>query len=66
MTGWYNVKNLVSKLNVLFWLLSKGVKALKDDDTLAKLGIKDGGVLYFKDLGTQIGWSTVAIFDSGS
>ena len=46
--------------------ISKGVKALKDDDTLAKLGIKDGGVLYFKDLGPQIGWSTVAIFDSGS
>jgi len=34
-------------------------KGLKDDATLESLGVKDGGVLYFKDLGPQIGWSTV-------
>ncbi|XP_065193029.1 probable very-long-chain enoyl-CoA reductase art-1 [Sycon ciliatum] len=32
---------------------------LKDDDTLAQHNIRDGSSLYFKDLGPQIGWSTV-------
>ena len=36
-------------------------KGVKDEDTLQSLGIKDGGVLYFKDLGIQLGWSTVSI-----
>ena len=34
-------------------------KALKDEDTLQLLGVEDGGKLYFKDLGPQIGWKTV-------
>lgn len=34
-------------------------KTLKDDDTLASLGLKTGGKLYVKDLGPQIGWVTV-------
>lgn len=37
-----------------------GVKALKDEETLEKIGIKDDGVLYFKDLGPQLGWTTVS------
>lgn len=39
-------------------LEAKG-KSLKDDDTLTGLGLKNGGKLYLKDLGPQIGWSTV-------
>jgi very-long-chain enoyl-CoA reductase len=34
-------------------------KTLKDEDTLQSLDIKNGGKLYVKDLGPQIGWSTV-------
>jgi len=34
-------------------------KPLKDADTLDSLGIKTGALLYFKDRGLQIGWSTV-------
>lgn len=36
-------------------------KALKDEDTLDSVGIKNGGRLYLKDLGPQLGWSTVFI-----
>ena len=46
---------LVRVLNVLFvlffYFLSKGGKSLKDEDKLASFDIKDGGRLYFKDLG---------------
>lgn len=38
-------------------------KTLKDDDTLEALNIRDGGKLYMKDLGPQIGWKTVSEFD---
>ncbi len=34
-------------------------KALKDDVTLESIRVGDGGILYFKDLGPQIGWTTV-------
>lgn len=34
-------------------------KALNDSDTLGTLGIQSGGKLFLKDLGPQIGWSTV-------
>jgi len=34
-------------------------KALKDEDTLASTGFKSGEKLYLKDLGPQMGWSTV-------
>jgi very-long-chain enoyl-CoA reductase len=38
----------------------RGAKGLKDEDTLNSVGLKGSeGVLYFKDLGTQIGWTTV-------
>lgn len=36
-------------------------KAIADDATLASVGLTSGGKLYFKDLGPQIGWSTVFI-----
>lgn len=39
-------------------LEAKG-KTLKDDDTLQSLGVKNNGKLYLKDLGPQIGWTTV-------
>uniref|UniRef100_A0A0K2TWN1 very-long-chain enoyl-CoA reductase n=1 Tax=Lepeophtheirus salmonis TaxID=72036 RepID=A0A0K2TWN1_LEPSM len=34
-------------------------KFLKDDEILSNLGINDGSMLYFKDRGLQIGWTTV-------
>lgn len=34
-------------------------KALKDTDTLESLGLRNGSKLYIKDLGPQIGWTTV-------
>ena len=49
---------LVHVLNVLFvlffYFLSKGGKSLKDEDKLASFDIKDGGRLYFKDLGKNV------------
>lgn len=36
---------------IIFYFLSKGGKSLKDEDKLASFDIKDGGRLYFKDLG---------------
>ena len=45
--------------NHWYILVCSGVKALKDEATLDKIGVVDGGVLYFKDLGTQIGWTKV-------
>ena len=36
---------------IIFHFLSKEGKSLKDEDKLASLDIKDGGRLYFKDLG---------------
>ena len=34
-----------------------------DKTTLGSLGVKDGSVVYFKDLGTQIGYSTVFFWE---
>jgi len=34
-------------------------KGLKDEQTLKDLGLNSGAMLYFKDRGLQIGWSTV-------
>jgi len=34
-------------------------KCLKDDVTLEELGLNNGALLYFKDRGRQIGWTTV-------
>lgn len=38
-------------------------KILKDSDTVELLGLRNGGKLYVKDLGPQIGWSTGEFFD---
>ena len=38
-------------------------KNLKDNDSLAALGFKTSAKLYFKDLGPQIGYTTVSAFD---
>lgn len=38
-------------------------KTLKDEDTLEALGLRDGGKVYVKDLGPQIGWKTVSNID---
>jgi len=34
-------------------------KGLKDEETLSSLGLNTGALLYFKDRGRQIGWTTV-------
>ena len=34
-------------------------KGLKDEETLATLGVNNGALLYFKDRGRQIGWTPV-------
>ena len=38
-----------------------GGKSLKDDESLASLGLSKGGKLYFRDLGPQVGWTTVSL-----
>lgn len=35
-------------------------RSLKDEDTIEGLSLRDGGKLYVKDLGPQIGWKTVS------
>jgi very-long-chain enoyl-CoA reductase len=35
---------------------------LKDTQKLSELNVDKTGKIYFKDLGPQIGWSTVKIF----
>ena len=40
-------------------LVSEG-KSLKDESTLESLELGNNGKLYFKDLGPQVGWSTVS------
>jgi hypothetical protein len=37
-------------------------KTLKDSDTVESLNLRNGGKLYVKDLGPQIGWSTGKVF----
>ena len=36
-----------------------GGGTLKDNQTMKEIGFGDGGRIFFKDLGIQIGWSTV-------
>lgn len=38
-------------------------RAVKEEDTLEGLNVKDGSKLYYKDLGPQIGWKTVYIIE---
>ncbi|XP_077278595.1 very-long-chain enoyl-CoA reductase [Temnothorax americanus] len=38
-------------------------KALSDSETIKSLSLKEGGKLYYKDLGPQIGWKTVFLLE---
>lgn len=38
-------------------------KTLSDDVKLSTLDLKQGKILYFKDLGPQIGWKTVFLWE---
>lgn len=58
--------------NIMLWigfvcssvvLFLSEAKSLKDDATLESLGVENGGALYFKDLGPQIGWKTVCLHE---
>lgn len=60
-----NLKAEIHKLNPKLYpdrvsvrLEAKG-KSLKDEDTLKSLNLINGSKVYVKDLGPQIGWSTV-------
>lgn len=52
------IKNTPHEDRISLKLDVKG-KSLKDSDILDTLGIRNGSKLYIKDLGPQIGWSTV-------
>lgn len=56
--GVYRLKKLLYPDRQAVRLEIKG-KTLKDSDSLESLGLKNGSKLYIKDLGPQIGWSTV-------
>ncbi|XKL67534.1 hypothetical protein PGB90_003025 [Kerria lacca] len=56
--GVYHLKKLLYPDRQSIRLEPRG-KTLKDSDTLKSLGLKNGSKLYVKDLGPQIGWSTV-------
>jgi len=60
-----DIKKSISKIKPALYpdrqsvrLEAKG-KTLKDSDNVKDLGLKNGSKLYIKDLGPQIGWSTV-------
>ena len=49
-------------IHCLFWIDINNwflILGLKDEDTLGKLEIVSGDKLFVKDLGPQIGWTTV-------
>ncbi|XP_055693549.1 probable very-long-chain enoyl-CoA reductase art-1 [Lutzomyia longipalpis] len=54
----YSAKKSLNVDRQAIRLAEKG-KSLRDSDTMASLGIRDGSKLYVKDLGPQIGWTTV-------
>ncbi|KAI1289953.1 putative very-long-chain enoyl-CoA reductase art-1 [Halotydeus destructor] len=63
------VKKLISKQRKALYpdrqslrLESKG-KALNDDQLLSSLDLRKGKILYLKDLGPQIGWKTVFLWE---
>lgn len=41
--------------------VNAGGKSLKDSESLASVGLSKGGKLYFRDLGPQVGWTTVSL-----
>uniref|UniRef100_A0A1L8DYD0 very-long-chain enoyl-CoA reductase n=1 Tax=Nyssomyia neivai TaxID=330878 RepID=A0A1L8DYD0_9DIPT len=54
----YSAKKSLSVDRQAIRLAEKG-KSLRDSDTMASLNIHDGSKLFVKDLGPQIGWTTV-------
>lgn len=46
--------------NYVVSFCSTEAKSLKDSETLASLGFTKKSKLYFKDLGPQVGWTTVS------
>ncbi|KAK7099819.1 very-long-chain enoyl-CoA reductase-like isoform X2 [Littorina saxatilis] len=61
----YDVKKAFAKEKRKYYPDRQGFKTdprgkmVKDGDTLESLGLKNGSRLYFKDLGPQVGWTTV-------
>ncbi|XP_050525217.1 probable very-long-chain enoyl-CoA reductase art-1 [Daktulosphaira vitifoliae] len=60
-----DIKKSVSKIKPALYPERQSIKleikgkSLKDSDNAKDLGLKNGSKLYIKDLGPQIGWSTV-------
>lgn len=46
-----------------FKIFFSGGKSLADDQQLKQLDLKHGRILYLKDLGPQIGWKTVFLWE---
>jgi len=63
------VKNAFSKIQPKFYpdrqklCLDKDSPGLGDEKSLDELGLKDGDSLVFKDLGPQVGWTTVFLVE---
>lgn len=51
----------VNNLFIFFHIYILAGKSVRDNDTLSTLNVNKTGKIYFKDLGPQIGWSTVII-----
>lgn len=60
--SFYNIKPKYYPERQSFRTEQKG-KSLKDSETLKGVGLSDGGRIFFKDLGIQIGWSTVFVVE---
>ncbi|ESO94500.1 hypothetical protein LOTGIDRAFT_232335 [Lottia gigantea] len=56
---WYHQLNPKLDINRISFRVEPRGKTLKDDQTLLSTGIAFKGEIYFKDLGPQIGWTTV-------
>jgi very-long-chain enoyl-CoA reductase len=54
---------MMIELEIFFiYALFLAGKSVKDSQKLSELNVDKTGKIYFKDLGPQIGWSTVEIF----
>ncbi|KAK6188708.1 hypothetical protein SNE40_004834 [Patella caerulea] len=56
---WYHQLNPKFDINRISFKAEQRGKTLKDDQTLLNAGVSFNGELYFKDLGPQVGWTTV-------
>lgn len=65
----YDVKKALYKVKNKYYPERQSLKAeikgktLKDEESLSSLHLDKGGQLYFKDLGPQIGWKTVFLWE---